>query len=328
MSQTLEQPSIGTASRHAEPKQPLYDEVTERIVRELEQGIVPWVRPWTSSGAALGLPRSAATRKFYSGINILILWDAVIKRGFASQEWLTFRQAISLGGHVKKGERGTTICYADSFIPKAERERALAQGEGREADQKSSGRDDVRPNAVPFLKRFTVFNIEQCEGLPPHVVAAPRPAASGETVPAADALIAATGATIREGGGEAFYHRGEDFIRLPPRGEFVSPADYFCTALHELGHWTAHPSRLARDLAHRFGSSAYAREELIAELTSAFLCAHLNIVPKIRHADYLGSWLAILKADARAIFHAASQASKASDFLLACQTSKPVEAAS
>ena len=130
----------------------LYDEVTARIVAELEQGAVPWVKPWAGSGAALGLPRSAATRRSYSGINILILWDAVIRHGFASQEWLTFRQALSLGGNVRKGERGTTICYADSFVPKTERDRAREQG------------DD--PSAIPFLKRFTVFNVEQCEGLP------------------------------------------------------------------------------------------------------------------------------------------------------------------
>lgn len=302
MSQTHQQPASG-ASRIS-----LYDEVTDRIVCELEQGRVPWVQPWESSGISLGMPRSAATRKFYSGINILILWDAVIRHGFAAQEWLTFRQALSLGGHVRKGERGTTICYADSFIPQAERERAKEQGSD--------------PNVIPFLKRFTVFNIEQCEGLPSHIVSKPAPSADTEKFPAAETLIAATGAAIREGGGEAYYHRSEDFILLPPRGSFIGPADYYCTALHELGHWTAHPSRLARDLANRFGSSAYAREELIAELTSAFLCAHLDIAPQVRHADYLGHWLAILKEDARAIFHAASQASKASDFLLTFQQSQ------
>lgn len=281
----------------------LYDEVTARIVAEMERGVVPWVRPWSRSAAPLGMPRSAASRKFYSGINILILWDAVIRRGFANQEWLTFRQALSLGGHVRKGEKGTVICYADSFVPKGERERA-----------KDSGDD---PSRVPFLKRFTVFNVEQCEGLPAHITPPLVVYPETERHPEAETLIDASGATIREEGGAAFYHLGEDFIRLPPRGSFITPADFYCTALHELGHWTAHPTRLARDLTGRFGSTAYAREELIAELTSAFLCAHLGIAPKVRHADYLANWLAVLKADSRAIFHAASQASKASDFLLA-----------
>lgn len=291
-----------------ETKASLYEEVTGRIVRELEHGTVPWVQPWEASNAALGLPRSAATRRNYSGINILILWDAVIKHGFASQDWLTFRQALLLGGHVRKGERGAVICYADRFIPKSERERA------------STGGDD--PSAIPFLKRFTVFNVEQCDGLPAHITPPSRILAGLEPSSAADALIAAAGARIIEGAGGAYYCPNEDLIRIPSREAFVSTADFYCTAFHELGHWTAHPSRLARDLKSRFGSEAYAREELIAELTSAFLCAEFGIVPKVRHTDYLGHWLAILKSDARAIFHAASQASKACDFILAFGGSK------
>jgi len=292
-----------------QPRASLYDEVTDRIVTELEQGIVPWAQPWAGSGAALGLPRSATTRRNYSGINILILWNAVIKRGFTSQEWLTFRQALSLGGHVRKGERGTVICYADSFVPRGERERAREQGED--------------PSTVPFLKRFTVFNVGQCEGLPAHITPAPRILSEIELSPDAEALIAATGARIVTASGEAFYDRTEDAICLPSREAHVSTADFYCTAFHELGHWTAHPSRLARDLQNRFGSEAYAREELIAELTSAFLCAHLGIVPQVRHTDYLGHWLQILKADSRAIFHAASQASKASDFIFAFRHPEP-----
>jgi antirestriction protein ArdC len=290
----------------------LYEEVTDRIVHELESGTVPWVKPWASSGVALGLPRSAATRRNYSGINILILWNAVIKRGFASQEWLTFRQALSIGGHVRKGEHGTVICYADSFVPKGERERARKQGED--------------PAAIPFLKRFTVFNIEQCEGLPPYVTPAPRILSEIELSPHAEVVISATGAKIVTGHGEAFYPRGEDIILLPSREAHVSTADFYCTAFHELGHWTAHPSRLARDLQHRFGSEAYAREELIAELASAFLCAQFSIVPQVRHTDYIANWLQILKSDSRAIFHAASQASKASDFILAFRNPEPPSA--
>ena len=302
MSQSQQHPSSGQS------RVSLYEDVTAYIVAEMEKGFVPWVKPWDTSGISLGLPRSAATRKTYSGINVLTLWDAVITRGFAAQEWLTFRQALGLGGHVRKGERGTTICYADSFVPQSERERAQEQG------------DD--PSAVPFLKRFTVFNVEQCEGLPAHIAAPVTWTPGNGDFSAADALILATDADIREGGGEAYYHQGEDFIRLPPPAAFISAADFVCTACHELGHWTGHPSRLARDLRHRFGSSAYAREELIAELTSAFLSAHLNIMPQIRHHNYLSHWLAILKEDARAIFHAASQASKATDFLLAFQSSE------
>ena len=307
MSQTCQQPNSG-ASRAS-----LYDEVTDRIVARIGTG-------QRALGEAVERQRRGfghAAQRRYAQILQRHKHSYFVgcrdQARLCRQEWLTFRQALSLGGHVRKGERGTTICYADSFIPRAERERAKEQG------------DD--PNVVPFLKRFTVFNVEQCEGLPAHIAPTPQPVPPTDVVPEAERLIAASGATIREGGGEAFYHHGEDFIRLPPRSSFLTPADYYCTALHELGHWTAHPSRLARDLQHRFGTSAYAREELIAELTSAFLCAHLNIVPQIRHADYLANWLQILKDDAKAIFHAASQASKASNFLLGfCQPQNGAEA--
>ena len=307
MRQTHHHSNGGQARAQGAAKPSLYDDITDQIVAELEAGAVPWVKPWTSSGAALGLPRSAATRRAYSGINVLILWDAVLRKGYAAQEWLTFKQALALGGHVRKGERGTTICYADTFVPREARDGA---GEGD---------DELR--RVPFLKRFTVFNVEQCEGLPPAIVAPPKPITDHDKHRAAEALIAATGAVIRIGGGEAFYHPREDFIRLPPGADFVSAADYYCTILHELGHWTAHPTRLSRDLTQRFGDQAYAREELIAELCSAFLCAHFGIVPQVRHAGYIDHWRTILKVDARAIFHAASQASRAADFLLAYQQS-------
>jgi len=303
MRQNPQQPASGTAAPHIDTRPSLYQDVTDRIVRELEQGSVPWVKPWNASGCVLGMPRSAATRRCYSGINVLILWDAVIRRGFAAQEWLTFRQALRLGGHVKQGERGTAVCYADRFIPKAERERAAQDGD--------------EPSTVPFLKRFIVFNLEQCQNLPAHMTAAVETASADPLFAAAHALIAATGAVIREGGSEACYQPDADVIRLPPRACFLSEADYLCTAYHELGHWSA--PRLNRDLRHRFGSSAYCREELIAELTSAFLCAHLGIAPQVRHADYLSHWVILLRDDPRAIFHAASQASKASDFLLAFQ---------
>ena len=250
MRQTHHHSNGGQARAQGAAKPSLYDDITDQIVAELEAGAVPWVKPWTSSGAALGLPRSAATRRAYSGINVLILWDAVLRKGYAAQEWLTFKQALALGGHVRKGERGTTICYADTFVPREARDGA---GEGD---------DELR--RVPFLKRFTVFNVEQCEGLPPAIAAPPKPIADHDKHRAAEALIAATGAVIRIGGGEAFYHPREDFIRLPPGSDFVSAADYYCTALHELGHWTAHPTRLSRDLTQRFGDQAYAREELIA----------------------------------------------------------------
>jgi antirestriction protein ArdC len=280
----------------------LYQEVTDRIIRQLEQGRVPWVQPWGSAKAGLGLPKNAATGRAYSGINILILWGVVCEEGFPTQHWLTFRQALTLGGHVMKGERGTTVCYADRFTPRAEIERVAR--EGGEAD------------TVPFLKRFTVFNASQCEGLPEHVLGTAPVAPERETIPHAEAAIAATGADFRIGGDKAFYVPAEDYIRVPPQPAFFHQIDYYRTCLHELGHWTGHAKRLNRDLSGGMGSRAYAREELVAEMASAFLCADLGIVPTVRHADYLGTWLEVLREDARAIFRAASQAGKAADFVL------------
>lgn len=283
----------------------LYDEVTRRIVAELEQGRVPWVQPWGTADTALGLPRNAATQRTYSGINILILWGAVIARGYPAQHWLTFKQALALGGNVRKGERGTTVCYADRFTPQSEKDRAAKTGE--------------EPGQVPFLKRFTVFNVAQCDGLPDAFQAAPAPLPERELIPHAESLIAATAADFRIGGDRAFYVPSQDFIQVPPQPAFFQQIDYYRTCFHELGHWTGAEKRLNRDLSGTKGSHPYAREELVAEMTSAFVCASLTIAPTVRHADYLGSWLEVLREDNRAIFRAASQASKAADFILAFQ---------
>ena len=291
------------------PRGSLYDEVTAKIITQLEQGVFPWVQPWSASGAVPGLPRNAVTGRFYSGVNVLILWGAVIERSFPSQDWLTFKQALAAGGCVRKGEKGETICFANRFTPDAEKQLA----EGKDGDAVS----------IPFLKRFTVFNAAQCDGLPPRIAADPAPLPERQLVSDAEYLIAATGADFRIGGERAFYNVSEDYVQVPPQPAFTAQINYYRTALHELGHWTGHPSRLVRTYGSRFGNTAYAREELCAELASAFLCAALGIVPTVRHADYLGSWLAVLREDSRAIFKAASHASKAADYLLAFAPDRP-----
>lgn len=298
----------------AAPKVSLYDEVTACVIAELEQGCVPWVQPWgkPETEATLGLPVNALTGRAYSGVNILILWHHVVRAGFATQTWLTYRQAQEMGGQVMKGERGVTACHADTFVPKAERERAE--------------RDGDNPGRVSFLKRFTLFNVEQCEGLPEDAYKGAIPLPKAEIVPHAERLVAATGADFRVGGTRAFYVPSQDFIRIPPQPAFFDQVNYYRTCFHELGHWTGHNSRLARDFKHSFGSKPYAREELVAEMTSAFVCASLCITPTVRHTDYLGSWLEVLKEDNRAIFHAASQASKAADFILAFRDAETAEA--
>ena len=287
----------------------LYQEITDRIIAELEQGRLPWVQPWSGVAAPLGLPKNAATRRPYSGINILILWTAIAERGFCSQNWLTFRQALKLGAHVKKGERGTTVVYADRFIPYRERTRAAETGD--------------EPEAIPFLKRFTVFNTDQCEDLPPDLAAPPAPVAETLILPRAEALIRATGADIRIGGERAFYVPSADYIQVPPPSSFFEPINFHRTVCHELGHWSGAAHRLNRDLSGGFGSPSYAREELVAEMCGAFVCAALAIVPTVRHADYLASWLEVLREDNRAIIRAASAASKAADYLLAFRDCDP-----
>ncbi len=299
------------AQRSGGDKGSLYQEVTDRIVSELEKGSFPWVQPWGAANAGLGLPKNAATARRYSGINILILWGSVIEKGFRGQNWLTFRQALTLGGSVRKGEKGTTVCYADRFIPKGEVERAAKTGD--------------EANAVPFLKRFTVFNVDQCDGLPPSAFEGIAPLPERDTIPHAERLIAATGADFRIGGARAFYQTADDFIQVPPQPAFFQQIDYYRTCFHELGHWTGAKHRLARDHSGRFGSHPYAREELVAEMTSAFVCAALGIVPTVRHTDYLANWMEVLKEDNRAIFRAASQASKAADFILAFEASPNAE---
>lgn len=282
----------------------LYDEITGKIIAELEAGRVPWVQPWGTAAAKapLAMPKNASTGRQYSGVNVLILWGAVIEHEFTGQSWLTFRQALSLGGHVRKGERGTTVVYADRFIPDDEKKRAAETGEDAQA--------------IPFLKRFTVFNTDQCDALPEEIATVAPPPLPGMIEPRVEALIRATGIDFRIGGNRAFYVPSTDYVQVPPPAAYFQPIDWHRTALHELGHASGHPSRLNRDLSGAHGSKKYAFEELIAELCAAFSCASLGIVPTVRHADYIGSWLEVLREDNRAIVRAASQASKAADYIL------------
>ena len=291
-------------ARTGEGRAGLYEEITSKIIGELEAGRVPWVQPWGTQAtkAQLALPRNATTGRPYSGINVLILWGAVIERGFTGQSWLTFRQAQSIGGHVRKGERGVTVVYADRFVPSDERQRARETGEDAQA--------------IPFLKRFTVFNVDQCDGLPEDIATtAPLPP-PGTIEPAVEAVIANSGVDFRIGGDRAFYVPVEDFVQVPPPAAFFEPINWHRTALHELAHASGHPARLNRDLSGRFGSGKYAFEELIAEIAAAFSCAALGIEPTVRHADYIGFWLDVLREDDRAVVRAASQASRVADYLL------------
>ena len=289
-------------------KADLYNRVTNQIVASLESGVRPWMKPWSSRPAGSGVVLPLRCNGIpYRGINILMLWGAAIDNGFTAANWLTFKQALELGGCVRKGEKGSLVVYASSF---SRSETDEATGEENERD-------------IPFLKGYTVFNADQIDGLPDSFRTPAPPLPAGiERSERAEQFAAATGAAIRHGGDKAFYNYGADFVQMPPLQAFRDAESYYSTLTHELTHWTGHAQRLARSFGKRFGDKAYGFEELIAELGAAFLSASLDLTPEPRpdHADYIGHWLAVLKADNRAIFTAASHAQRAADFLISFQT--------
>ncbi len=293
-----------TRKRSGGDRTNFYDDITNKIIGELEKVRFPWVQPWgtPSAKAQLAMPKNASTSRNYSGINVLILWGEVIEKAYSGQSWLTYRQALALGGHVREGERGTTVVYADRFIPDDAKRRAAQSGS--------------EARAIPFLKRFTVFNTDQIDNLPEEIATIAPPPPPGTVEPRVEALIKATGIDFRIGGNRAYYMPSQDYVQVPPPPAFFEPINWHRTALHELGHASGHSSRLNRDLSGSFGSRKYAFEELVAEMNAAFCCASLGITPTVRHADYLASWLEVLRDDNRAIVRAASLASKAADYLL------------
>lgn len=293
-------------------KQSLYEQVTNGIIRELEAGTAPWVKPWSTGSDDVSLPYNAATSREYSGINIPVLWATALDRGYVLPRWLTFRQAKELGGHVRKGEQGTTVVFVKRLPPQAE------------GNDEEEGEARSKPKSV--LRSFTVFNVAQCDGLPARLSLPMTPRPEGERHQAAEAFLEATKAEVRHGGNRAFYSPTHDFVGLPPFAAFESAGHYYATSLHEHVHWTGSENRLAREFGKRFGDRAYAAEELVAELGAAFLCAHLGIEGRLRHAEYVKSWLELLKEDARAIFTAASRASQAADYLRAFSEALPEEA--
>ena len=281
----------------------IYQRITDRIVYDLEQGVRPWLKPWSAGHGEGRIVRPLRANGIpYQGINVLMLWSEAIDRGYASPVWMTFKQALDMKAHVRKGETGSLVVYADKII---------------RTETTESGEEAAR--AIPFMKGYTVFNIEQIEGLPDRFYAPATP--RGEAVPEiarAKAFMAATGATVVHGGNRACYVPSTDNIHMPCIDFFRDSESYYATLAHELTHWTLHETRLNRDFGRkRFGDEGYAMEELVAELGSAFLSADLELTPEERedHAAYIGSGIKVLKNDKRAIFTAASHAQRAADFL-------------
>jgi antirestriction protein ArdC len=294
----------------------LYQRITDRIVSDLEKGVRTWLAPWSVEHAAGRITRPLRANGIpYQGINVLELWSAALISGHAAPIWMTYRQAQELGGQVRKGEHGWQVVYV-SKITRAERD----EGTGEE-----------NPREIPFMRSYTVFNVEQIEGLPAHYYAVVSPKIDPVLRNArAEAFFAATGAQVHHSGTRAYYNIGNDFVQMPPFETFRDPESYYATRGHETVHWTRHPSRLAREFGRkRFGDEGYAMEELVAELGAAFLCADLDLTPEVRddHAAYIASWIKVLKNDKRAIFTAASHAQRAVDFLHGLQEAPAVQEA-
>jgi len=286
------------------PKADVYTRVTDKIVAALEAGVRPWMQPWSVEHAAGKISRPLrANGKPYQGVNVLLLWGEAMDKGYVAPFWMTFKQALELGGRVRKGEHGSLVVYADTF---------------RKTETDEETGEDVE-RAIPFMKGYTVFNVEQIEDLPERYYAKPvDPLPASERLEHADRFFCNTRAEIRHGGNRAYYAISDDHIQMPPFEAFRDAESYAATLAHEATHWTRHPSRLNRDLGRKHcGDEGYAREELVAELGSAFLCADLGLVPEILedHAAYINSWANVLKDDKRFIFTAASHAQRAADYL-------------
>jgi antirestriction protein ArdC len=277
--------------------QSVYEAVTNAVIEELEKGTVPWVKPWTAV-----LPHNAVSQQEYHGVNVLLLWQSAFLEQYENPAWLTFRQAKELGGYVKRDEKATRIVYAARFKKQEENET----GEIEEKD-------------IPFLKFYFVFNLEQTVGLPPRLYERYTPRPLSERLRWVQSFLSGLGAKVLHGSAKACYVPALDVIHLPNPQDFEDEAYYCATSLHEHTHWTGAAHRLNRDLSGVFGSKIYAFEEMIAELGAAFLCAFLGIPGRLRHADYLASWLAVLREDKKVIFRVASQATKAAEYLRSLQ---------
>jgi antirestriction protein ArdC len=301
-----------THSKPSTGRVDLYQAVTDAIIAELEYGLKPWKRPWKTTGAGFPLRHNGQP---YRGINTLVLWMTMTAKGYTSPYFMTYRQAASLGGQVRKGEKAATVTYSDTIRRKAE------QPDGTEEER-----------SIWFLKSYPVFNAGQIDGLPAqyHPASEPAMAAPAERLAHADAFIGHTKADIRLRGERAFYSPNLDYIRMPDMERFVYPEAFYATLAHELGHWTGHPSRLNRKtIIKRHSEEARAVEEILAELTAAFTCASLGIDHDLKQDStaYIGSWLRILAGDRKFIFVAAAHAQRACDFLWSLQPAAAEQAA-
>jgi len=275
--------------------------VTDAISNAIENGVGTWRMPWHTSGRFAFSPINVTSKKPYRGINTLCLWAAAQAKGYERGEWATYQQWQDKGAQVRKGEKATTVVFWKF---------------ANETSDTEDGEESLRPGRLLFVRGYSVFNAAQVDGYTPK---AETESTLNDRIAHADAFFGSVGAIVRHGGNQAFYTPATDQIQIPPFQAFKDSASYYATLAHEHIHWTAPTSRCDRQLGKRFGDNAYAAEELIAELGAAFTCAHLGLStePREDHAQYINSWLRVLKADSRAIFTAASKAQQACDWLIA-----------
>lgn len=290
-------------------KTDIYAEVTDKVLASLESGTVPWVRPWSNEPGNSALPYNAASNRAYSGINTLSLMLSAQARGFPRNGWMTYKQAQEIGAQVRKG---------------AKAEHAIYWKQLDVADNSPSAEPGTKKK-IPLLRCFNVFNLAEIENLPAHLVA--QPPAMPSDFDRAEKFCAATGAVIEHGSNQAAFIPSADKVTLPNPQQFKNSANYYATKLHELVHWSGAKSRLERTFGKRFSDDAYAVEELVAEMGSAFLCAHLGIDGELQHPSYLAHWVRILREDNRAIFKASAEAAKAADYLRQFSEPKAAELA-
>lgn len=296
----------------------LRQDVTDRIIAMLEKGGNVFRERWTRA-ASRGMPRNGKTGAPYHGANVLLLWDAAIEHGYASNVWLTYKQAASLGGQVRKGEKAVLCAH---FERRASRQEASSESDGAAAEREEAASEPRRSGCVLLCLAFWVFNIAQIDGLPSGLVEAalaPKEWADRSPIEGAMRFLGGCRADVRHGFERAAYALQADRILMPDVERFTSPEAYCATALHELVHWTGHPDRLGRAFGQRFGDAAYAFEELVAELGSAFVLGEIGLLDATieGHAGYLEAWLRVLRNDRTAIFTAARHAGEACHYILA-----------
>jgi antirestriction protein ArdC len=299
--QKLNGASMSTSDTTATDKRDVYARVTAQIINAIEQGVGNWRMPWHTSGRYSFSPINATSKKPYRGINTVCLWAAAQAKGYERGEWATYQQWQDKGAQVRKGEKATLVVFW-----KFANDSSESQEDGAESSR----------SRLLFTRGYSVFNAAQVDGYTPKVDA---DTSMLERIAHAEAFFLGIGASVQHGGNQAFYAPASDHIQMPPFQAFAENVSYYSTLAHEHTHWSAHTARCDRQLGKRFGDNAYAAEELIAELGAAFTCSHLGLStePREDHAQYINSWLKVLKADSRAIFTAASKAQQATDWLTA-----------